>query len=392
MSVKHKNKIHYFLICLMLFAFLSPTELSAKHKKKRKKHHTKVETQAPAQAPIVANWQEELRVKVENSYFPAWMFAQITKDLEPFEEMGITLEAIENTIQRYDTAGLMLCTIENNQLTWSCHPPEAIKDFRCKMLTDAINALTQAILLPNVTFLVYIGETFPWEENQSPIFTWCRHKERGKKAVCLPDYEALNGNCNFLREVSLGTQYYPWESKQNLAVWRGAPTGLGIVEAELLNYPRTQLVQVSKLFPQFIDAKLTGIFPGQDGSIFDPFMGNTLSVTEHLQYKYQILVDGHVSAFSRAYWELFSNCVIFKHESPWYQWFYSQLQPYVHYIPYKADASDLVERLIWAMEHDEEAHQISRNANDFANKNLKHSDVMLYVYLLLIKYAQLQRF
>jgi hypothetical protein len=387
MSLKHKNKASYLLSCLILFVFLSPVGLSAKHKK-RTVRPTKVETQAP----VLANWQTELRVKIENSQFPAWMIAQISEDLEPFEKTGVTLKNIENTIKNYDRAGLVLCTIYNNQLAWSCFPSESSNDFRCKMLTDGINALVQTIRLPKVSFLVYIGESFWGEDNQAPVFTWCRHKERGKRAVCFPDYEALNGNYTFLQEVSLGFRKYPWGNKQNLAVWRGAPTGLGIVDTELLDRPRTQLVQMSILFPQFIDARLTGLYPGQNRDILGPLLGNPLSVSEQLQYKYQILVDGHVSAFSRAYWELFSNCVIFKHESPWYQWFYSQLQPYVNYIPYEADASDLVEQLMWAMQHDEEAHQISRNANDFANNNLKHSDVMLYVYLLLTKYAQLQRF
>jgi hypothetical protein len=306
--------------------------------------------------------------------------------------MGITLEDMENTIKRYAPYGFVLCTIQNNQFSWSCHPPEAINDFRSTTLANGINALVQAIPLPNVTFLVYISESFTGEDDQAPVFTWCRHKELGKRAVCLPDYDALNGNYNFLREVSLGSQYYPWDSKQNLAFWRGAPTGDWSARLKFMDLPRIKLVQESKLFPQFIDAHFTGVFPGQDRSFLEPFLGNSLSVTEHLRYKYQILVDGHVSAFSRAYWELFSNCVIFKQESLWYQWYYSQLQPYVHYIPYKADASDLVEQLMWAMQHDEEVHQISRNANDFANNNLKHSDIMLYVYLLLIKYAELQRF
>src|SRR5579872_5599004 len=48
-----KRKIHYFLTCLMLFVFLSPTELTAKHKKK-KKRHPKVETQAPIVSHIVS--------------------------------------------------------------------------------------------------------------------------------------------------------------------------------------------------------------------------------------------------------------------------------------------------------------------------------------------------
>lgn len=314
--------------------------------------------------------------------------------LRSFSKRGITLKDIEDTIQDYHPSGFVLCNIQNNQFTWTYYPLDTIPDFRCKMLTDAIAELTQVISLPNVMFVVYISESFVLDENKAPVFTWCKHEVQGKRTVYFPDYEALNGNYNFLQEVHFGSHLYPWESKENLAFWRGAPTGgWGLSAREnMMEYPRMKLVQEAKLFPHLIDAKLSGFFPGQDQSILLPFLGNSLSVTEHLRYKYQILVDGHVSAFSRAYWELFSNCVIFKQESPWSQWFYRELRPYIHYIPYEADATDLIEKLVWAIRNDEICHQISKNANDFANNNLKHSDVMLYVYLLLKEYAKLQRF
>lgn len=163
-----------------------------------------------------------------------------------------------------------------------------------------------------------------------------------------------------------------------------------------MHFPRIKLVQMAKEFPELVDAKLTGqIGNHPESSIRQKtlpyWVEGSLPISAHLQYKYQILADGHVSAFSRAYWQLFSNCLIFKQNSPWYQWYYRALQPYEHYIPYEADASDLAEKIMWAIQNDDIAHRIANNANDFAKNNLKHSDIMLYVYLLLNEYAKLQR-
>ncbi len=48
--------------------------------------------------------------------------------------------------------------------------------------------------------------------------------------------------------------------------------------------------------------------------------------------------------------------MVFKHDSIYYEHFYKQLQPWVHYIPFKADLSDLLEKIQWARDHDEEVH------------------------------------
>lgn len=48
--------------------------------------------------------------------------------------------------------------------------------------------------------------------------------------------------------------------------------------------------------------------------------------------------------------------MVFKHDSIYYEHFYKQLQPWVHYIPFEADLSDLLEKIQWARDHDEEVH------------------------------------
>ena len=383
--------MRYLLIFMLLLTSQFPTELSAKSKKPKNQHPKAKQATSTKTFPFVANLQSELRTKIEQSNFPTWMMDQIHEDLEPFKDAGITKQNIEDTLRDCECAtpdrAFVVCQIKNNEFSFYPNPQD---DNRGQLLVASMKWLAEAIPLPDVLFIVYISEGYYGENNKAPIFTWCKHREKGKKAVCFPDYEALTGNYNLLKAVAIGIQQNPWEIKKNKAIWRGALTGgWGDPSEDYMLLPRVKLAQTSHEFPKLIDAKLTGkIRKG----VLPYWTKDKLPIADHLQYKYQILVDGHVSAFSRAYWQLFSNCVMFKQTSPWYQWFYRGLQPYEHYIPYKADASDLAEKIMWARQHDEEVRKISQNANDFANQNLRHSDIMLYVYLLLTEYAKLQKF
>ena len=72
-----------------------------------------------------------------------------------------------------------------------------------------------------------------------------------------------------------------------------------------------------------------------------------------LQYKYQINIDGTVAAYRLPYL-LAGSSVVLKQASPYYEHFYRQLQPWQHYIPFKADLSDLLDQIHWARNHDDE--------------------------------------
>lgn len=100
------------------------------------------------------------------------------------------------------------------------------------------------------------------------------------------------------------------------------------------------------------------------------------------QYKYQINIDGTVAAYRFPYL-LASNSVVFKQESPFYEHFYKQLKPMQHYIPFKRDLSDLVDKINWAKKHDKEVLRISKNGQAFVNKFLLPHQVFCYHVQLL---------
>ena len=63
-------------------------------------------------------------------------------------------------------------------------------------------------------------------------------------------------------------------------------------------------------------------------------------------------MDGTVAAYRFPYL-MAGGSLIFKQDSNYYEHFYQDLKPYVHYVPIKADVSDIVEKIQWARNHDE---------------------------------------
>ncbi len=340
---------------------------------------------------IESNWQQEFVRKIEQAAFPDWMMEQIQEDLMPFRGKKIGLEEIQSLIAENPGSSFLVCSIKDGKVYWTSHLVGTSQDFRAERWIRGMNQLAQCICLPDVTCLIYIGEAF-CGESPVPVFSWCKHSEWSPATVSIPDDEAFCGNEAFLREVETGISRYPWRRKRNQAFWRGISVGGWGFEF----MPRMKLAELSVEYPSLIDAKFTMIIQKEHVNSKKlakllSYFGSEVPVSEHLQRKYQLLPDGFVSSFSRGYWEMFSQCAIFKQRSPWSQWFYRALQPYEHYIPYEADGSDLVEKLEWAMQNDDVVRMIARQANDFAHNNLKRSDVMLYVYLLLSEYAQMEK-
>lgn len=72
-----------------------------------------------------------------------------------------------------------------------------------------------------------------------------------------------------------------------------------------------------------------------------------------VKFKYQINLDGTVAAYRLPYL-LAGDSLILKQDSGYYEHFYKQLSPGVHYVPIKSDLSDLLDKIKWAIEHDDE--------------------------------------
>lgn len=75
---------------------------------------------------------------------------------------------------------------------------------------------------------------------------------------------------------------------------------------------------------------------------------------------------------------LAGGSLIFKPESKYFEHFYKDLKPFVHYIPVATDLDDLVEKIQWAQENDEEAKKIATNGQNFANDQISPQKIYCY--------------
>lgn len=86
---------------------------------------------------------------------------------------------------------------------------------------------------------------------------------------------------------------------------------------------------------------------------------------------------------------LAGGSLVFKQDSQYYEHFYNELAPDVHYVPIKRDLSNLVEKVQWALHNDDKAKTIALKAQEFAVNNLLPKDIFCYYAMLLNEFSKL---
>ncbi len=380
----------YLIIFLVLFSL--PCHAGHKHKGHKKNKSKKTESQAN---PVTVNPEIFRRIREEQP--PQWMLEQINKDLALFYASGVSTDGLDQLMLQDSANGsprlLERVRILNNQVEMTHHSsthPAASP--RVGIVVGAINKLAQGLKLPDVDFIITMHDAFDNQELSVPVFAFAKNPNYSPMIILIPDFEALGGRDETIRKVHEANARYPWSLKLSRAVWRGSRTGGEFTLHNFLEFPRSKAITFSLQFPRLIDARFLTPDPNdaQLGT-YPNYFGNTLSINDHIKYKYQLLIDGNSCAYSGSFWRLFSNCVILKQSSDSIQWYYRALQPNVHFLPVNSDMSNLVDVIQWAMMHDEEARKVSEQAQAFANDNLTDFRILQYLYHLLLGYAKVPR-
>jgi len=149
-----------------------------------------------------------------------------------------------------------------------------------------------------------------------------------------------------------------WTEKQPVVMWRGGSSGF--------DRPSTRMRVVTRLFgvPNTDVRFVPGGWPVNDEIIPPEHFADKslLGPHAHSRYKYVLIIDGNTQA-SNGQWgfAIGSVPILITHpDNRW--WFHSELRPMVNYVPVQYDLSDLVDKIQWLVEHDEEAKRIARNA------------------------------
>ncbi|XP_035673489.1 protein O-glucosyltransferase 2-like [Branchiostoma floridae] len=311
-------------------------------------------------------------------------FPQIERDLEIFPKINLNRVSKE-AVDRFGTHhSLCHYTVKDNKIHRKCHGQHT----GFKMFMDAtLHSITRKVRIPDIEFFVNLGD-WPLEKRQVkdgplPILSWCGSEET--RDIVMPTYDLTESTLETMGRVSLdmlsvqGNTGPRWVNKTEQALWRGRDS-----RRERLN-----LVDLGRKYPDLIDAALTNFFFFRDEEAkYGPKVQH-ISFFDFFKYKYQLNIDGTVAAYRLPYL-LAGDSAVFKHESVYYEHFYSDLEPYVHYIPFRKDLTDLVPKIRWAKRNDDDARQIAENGREYARKNLLANSIFCYYERLFREYASRQ--
>lgn len=350
-----------------------------------------------------ADLKTELLKKIDSG-IPQWMLNQISENLL-FAPKAITSKMIKKTLEQ-DKMCLILFKIKDGKIEREYNPVTTLQQQIdvSEPIAKVLEELSSYVKLPNVEFVYSIDDApsswpnmsqlkpRPTTRYEIPVFGPCKHIN-DINVLLIPDAQTIALILGtFKQEIELGISKYPWHVKKNKAFWRGGTTG-GLYEPyDYHTYPRVKLVKLSIAHPYLLDARFNRIWEIPENYIenFDQLTTTeNVSISEHLQYKYQILIDGNSAPWSRAYWQYHCNSVVFKQNSNFIMWHNDLFKPWMHYIPFDRDCVDLIDAIEWVIEHDKEAKKIVKNANKTALECLKYSDILLYFYAAITEYAKL---
>ncbi|XP_065846739.1 protein O-glucosyltransferase 2-like isoform X2 [Oscarella lobularis] len=305
---------------------------------------------------------------------------QVRASLSHFDVASIDLDATVTTMRdRFRDGSFAHYTIVKNRVYRTTLG--SIVGF--KQFSDAILlSLARKVRLPDVEFFVNLGD-YPVAIARPflPIFSWCGSTESGD--IVMPTYDVTQSTMEMLGRVSLdllsvqGNTGPSWDEKVEKGFWRGRDS----------RQERLDFVSMARNRTDMFDAALTNFFFFEhDEKKYGPKVKH-ISFFDFFKYKYQINIDGTVAAYRLPYL-LAGDAVVFKQDSSYYEHFYNELEPWVHYIPLKSDLSDVIEKIEWARSHDEEARQIGRNGQQFVRDHLMPPDIYCYLQKLFYEYSK----
>jgi len=335
-----------------------------------------------------------LQKKLKNDP-PQWMQKRVENDLSYFQK-GLSSDGIDLCLQNlYEiqgskNAGLVRVYFSEGIGSISpLYPINAEQKKRAEEFVSALNLLNSISSLPDLDFILCVSQSFDRPllllNTSVPIFAASKERHN-KKVALIPELSSKE------RETTFKTLHCDWDRKTKKAFWRGCASDGHYGYFEWDCKPRANLCLLSRHHQDLIDAAIipssildNSIKQWMDRlSLLSPF----IPLQDQSSYKYLLSLDGS-SAASTLTWQLFARSLVFKATSNQIQWFHEELEPGVHYIPFHPRSIDLIEKILWAQNNDEEARAIAQKGYQFAEDYLLDEELFVYLYHLMQSYSQL---
>jgi hypothetical protein len=246
--------------------------------------------------------------------------------------------------------------------------------------------LTDAIILRNdgkspftmVTGKIDLDPEYKFDKHL-PILSMSG--QRNYLDIPIPNYDDI---ANFYKPTP-NTKTNWSDKKIAKAVFRGGPTGCGYTEKTNMR------IKLAMMKSPLLDVQLSGKGPTIDSQSirFDPKYGlgmlNTgikssnsfLTMADQSHFKYIIHVDGNVNAY-RLLTTMMTGSLILRVTSQYTSWADHMMKHMVHYVPVKADLSDLLGVIEWCKKNDDVCKRIANTGMEFAKSVLNKEYIRNY--------------
>lgn len=328
-----------------------------------------------------------------NSESFAWMDERISADLKAFDQISIReLNALEQALRKNNFPYMRL-KIRNGNLDYTAPEmqPQYLK--RVQGYMHYLKKIQSSHPLPNTELVIVLDDGIDEKalaNVNAPVFCGAKSKSQTKILV-LPELFLYPKIYDKFATVVGYRDKFPWESKVPVGYWRGSTTGAWFTPENWMHPLRSKFVMFAESAPKMLDCAFSLFVQGTpEGETVMRNRGlfkEAVMPESQLKYKYLIAIDGNTCASSLK-WQLFSNSVVLKNESEWMEWYDTALIPYKHYVPFKNDFSDLLEKLEWLKQNDETAKNIAKEARHFAQTNLARNGAETYVWKLFTAYSK----
>jgi hypothetical protein len=158
----------------------------------------------------------------------------------------------------------------------------------------------------------------------------------------------------------------PFNSKKNILFWRGSTTGQ--YKDGFASHPRYKIIK-NNFYNKNFDIGYNEIFKDNVKELYDEtiqYYKKGVNFTYFYEFKFVICIPGN--DFSSLFrYILNSNCCPL-HTYPFTcenYYNYSELKPWVHFVPINEDGTDLEEKYNWCLQNMNKCEEIARNGREY---------------------------
>ena len=335
------------------------------------------------------------------------------------------LQSTNETVSRQDFGRLQIeeightplwLRVVSNKLHCVIHPDFQIKRYRLKIYRAAhyINRLNRLLRQGKLR----VADGTEWWTHHSdwvkvragrvapPVFSVSG--AAGYADIAGIPFMSFSDKTSYLENIAfrrLGKQHRgTWESRREAAFFRGSLSdcadAVNVRAGDVEFCARAKVVYHSKKAKNPLLSSISttssfdevGLSKSCDVCTSQGKKGESF-VHDLLTHKYVLDFAGAGNWSRRMSLLLRSGGLIFKSESPGYQFYEFHLKPGVHYIPFNPEigrrgAGNLLSRLEWAQNNDVTAKRIAGTSQSFGRLCLTESSIDEFVSMLLMKYSK----